>query len=129
MPESPPSPRPGDLLPLPSHVFLILLSLLEHERHGYALLKDVERRTDGETRLGTSTLYAALRRMLAQGLIAEVPAPADADSDDSRRRYYRATAFGTRVAAAEAQRVRRLGELIAGVPALAAGTRRRLARR
>jgi DNA-binding PadR family transcriptional regulator len=114
-----------DHLPLPSHVFLILLSLLESERHGYALLKDVERRTDGETRLGTSTLYAALKRLLAQGLIAEVPPPADAVSDDSRRRYYRATAFGTRVAEAEAQRVRRLGELIAGVPALASGPRRR----
>ena len=117
--------RPVDLLPLPSHVFQILLSLLGRERHGYALLKDIERRTAGETTLGTSTLYAALKRMLAQGVIVEVGAPADADSEDSRRRYYRATAFGRKVAEAEALRVRRLSEMIAGVPQLATATPRR----
>jgi len=125
MAESRDAPRPADLLPLPSHVFQILLSLFEHPLHGYALLKDIERRTGGETALGTSTLYAALRRMLGLGLIAETGPPPGTASHDARRRYYRATPLGRRAARAEAQRIRRLSDMIAEVPLLATGPGRR----
>lgn len=115
---------PGELLPLPVHLLHILLSLLEGERHGYAVLKEIEERTAGETRLGASTLYAALKRMVDAGLAVETAPPEDADSSDSRRRYYRATAFGAEVARAEAQRIRRLSRLLDRVPALSSGAGR-----
>ncbi len=105
-------PNAGDLLPLPPHVFQILLSLLDRERHGYALLQDIDRRTDGEMRLGTSTLYAAIKRMVAAGLIEETEPPSDEESTDERRRYYRATPFGRAVAREEALRIGRLHRMI-----------------
>ena len=106
-------PKPRDLLPLQTHVFHILLSLLERERHGYSIIQDIDQRTGGEVILGTSTLYAAIKRMVGTGLLQEVPKPPDTDSDDSRRRYYRATELGLRVASEEARRIRRLGEIVA----------------
>jgi DNA-binding PadR family transcriptional regulator len=97
------------LLPLPPATFHILLALLDQDRHGYAILQDIETRTGGELRLSAGTLYRSIARMVGQGLIAEVsrrPPPRD---DDERRRYYRVTPFGRSVARAE---VARLGELI-----------------
>jgi len=93
------------LLPLPPVTFHILLALTEGERHGYAIMADVANRTSGKVRLGAGTLYRSVDRMLNQGLIEEVqerPAP---ELDDERRRYYRITPYGTRVASAEAQRL------------------------
>ena len=116
---------PRSLLPLPAHVFQILLSLLDHDLHGYALIQDIARRTGGEMALGTSTLYAAIKRMVKAGLLAETDRPADADSDDERRRYYRATAFGQAVAREEARRIRRLHDMIADARALDAPSRPR----
>ena len=104
---------PKDLLPLQTHVFHILLSLMERERHGYSIIQDIAEKTGGDVMLGTSTLYAAIKRMVGAGLLLEVPKPADADSDDPRRRYYKATELGLAVAREEALRIRRLGEIVA----------------
>ena len=97
-----------NLLPLPPATFHILLALLDEERHGYAIIQDVEARTEGELRLSAGTLYRSIARMVEQGLIAEVTKRRTAE-DDERRRYYRLTPFGTAVARAE---MRRLSQLV-----------------
>ena len=99
---------PAELLPLPPATFHLLLSLIDGERHGYAIIQDVEARTSGELRLSAGTLYRSIARMVEQGLIAEVAKRRTA-ADDERRRYYRITPFGTAVARAE---MRRLSELV-----------------
>ena len=107
----PPSDEIAGLLPLPPAAFHILLAVAQHDRHGYAIIQDVEERTNGELRLSAGTLYRSIQRMLEQGLIVEVrerPAP---ELDDERRRYYRITAFGTAVARAEARRLTQLVKL------------------
>jgi DNA-binding PadR family transcriptional regulator len=86
-------------------VFQILLSLVDGDAHGYALIQDIRRRTDGEVSLTASTLYAAVKRMLAAGWIAEVKKPAN---EDPRRRYYRITPAGRDAARVEAARLERL---------------------
>jgi len=100
--------RPESLLPLPPATFHILLALADEERHGYAILQDVEARTGGELKLSAGTLYRSIARMVEQGLIAEVTRRRAPD-DDERRRYYRLTPFGTAVARAE---MRRLAQLV-----------------
>jgi DNA-binding PadR family transcriptional regulator len=90
-------------------VFHILLSLAGEDRHGYAIIQDVAARTGGEVTLGPATLYRSIHRMLEQDLIVQTrerPAP---ELDDERRRYYRLTPFGRRIAEAE---VRRLADLV-----------------
>jgi DNA-binding PadR family transcriptional regulator len=98
----------GDLLPLTPTVLHVLLSLADEERHGYGIMKEVEDRTGGEVRLGPGTLYGAIKRMLAHGLIEESEERPDPELDDQRRRYYRITDFGRRVAGAEAERLQKL---------------------
>jgi DNA-binding PadR family transcriptional regulator len=98
-----------DLLPLPPATFHILLAVLNGERHGYAIIQDVEERTDGELRMSAGTLYRSVARMVEQGLIAEVTPKRRTMTDDERRRYYRITPFGTAVARAE---MRRLSQLV-----------------
>src|ERR1041385_4926636 len=98
------SSNPDDLLPLPPATLHILLALAEGERHGYAIIGDIERRTDGELRISAGTLYRSIARMVEQGLIAEVQ-KRPARADDERRRYYRITAFGESVARAEMRRL------------------------
>lgn len=92
-------------------VFQILLALADGERHGYAIMKDVEASTGGRVRLGPGTLYRSIKRMLADGLIEECDERPDPDLDDERRRYYRLTALGRRVARAEAERLAGLVQL------------------
>ena len=99
-----------DFLPLPPATFHILLALVEGERHGYAIIQDVEARTDGELRLSAGTLYRSVARMVEQGLIAEVVKRATRQ-DDERRRYYRITPLGTSVARAEMRRLTQLVRL------------------
>src|SRR5215207_5969849 len=99
---------PGDLLPLTPAVLHILLALADEERHGYGIMKEVEGRTGGEVRLGPGTLYGSIKRMLADGLIEESDGRPDPGLDDQRRRYYRITDFGRRVAGAEAERLQNL---------------------
>ena len=97
--------RPEDLLPLTPAVLHILLALADGERHGYGIMREVEARTGGETRLGPGTLYGSIKRMLADGLVEESDERPDPAMDDQRRRYYRITDFGRKVAGAEAERL------------------------
>ena len=93
---------PARFLPLSPHQFHILLALTGGERHGYALIQEIERRTHGELRLGTGTLYSAIGRLVELGLIA------DTGRDDERRRYYRLTGVGRAVLKAETARLEAL---------------------
>ena len=93
------------MLPLTPAVMQILLALADEERHGYGIMQEVEARTGGETRLGPGTLYGSIKRMLADGLIEESDERPDPGMDDQRRRYYRITGFGQKVAGAEAERL------------------------
>jgi DNA-binding PadR family transcriptional regulator len=97
-------PAAQEFLPLRPVEFHVLLALGDGERHGYGILQEALRRSGGAMLLEPGTLYRALRRMLQAGLVAETKAPANA-SDDERRRYYRLTDLGRRVAAAEAERM------------------------
>lgn len=92
-------------LPLTEPVFQILLSLADQALHGYAIIQDIRLRTDGEVDLTASTLYAALKRLLDEALIREVPARSP--DDDARRRYYEVTPLGLEVARLEAARLLR----------------------
>lgn len=96
------------MLPLTPAVFHILLTLADGEHHGYSVMREVEKRTGSRIRLGPGTLYTAIKRMLADGLIEECEERPDPALDDERRRYYRLTSFGRRVAVAEAERLETL---------------------
>ena len=99
-------PRPPQaLLPLTPAAFHILLALADGERHGYAIMLEVAQRTEGRVRLGPGTLYRSIKNMLAAGMIEESGERPDPELDDERRRYYRLTEYGHRVAAAEAARL------------------------
>src|SRR3954463_10797410 len=101
MPDTPP--------PLSAQVFQILLSLVDDDLHGYAILQDVRDRTGGEIDLTASTLYAAIKRLLDNGWIEETRTrPRD---DAARRRYYHLTDVGRAAARAEAQRLERLAAM------------------
>lgn len=95
---------PAEHLPLTPVAFDILLSLLEDEAHGYAIMRSVEERSGGSTSLHAGTLYRALSRLVDDGLIAELE-EAPEEGADGRRRYYRITPAGREVAAAEARRL------------------------
>jgi DNA-binding PadR family transcriptional regulator len=90
------------LLPLSPSAFYILLALAAEERHGYSISKEVEEATNGSVRLGPGTLYRTIKQMVLDGWIVEVDR---VDSEDPRRRYYRLTPWGRRIARAEAQRL------------------------
>lgn len=106
MPEARPTVAPA-AAPLTTPVFQILLSLIDDELHGYALIQDIRERTGGEVALTASTLYAALKRLLDAGLIEELDQRPHA-GDDQRRRYYRITTLGRAAARDEARRLERL---------------------
>ena len=99
MPKPKKEPDPQSFLPLTPVVFDILLSLVEEERHGYAMMQEVG------GRLLPGTLYRALSRLLESGLVEASDQRPDPELDDERRRYYRLTDLGRRVIAAEAQRL------------------------
>jgi len=103
------------LLPLPLATFHILLALCDDDRHGYAILQEVARRTGGELRLSAGTLYRSIQRMLEQGLLEERRERPSPEQDDERRRYYRITPFGSAVARAEAERLNALVRLARAV--------------
>ena len=92
-------------LPLTAPLFHVLVSLADEDRHGYAIIKDVEDRTSGDVRLSTGTLYGIIKRLLADGWIAE--ARTRRSDDDERRRYYRLTPAGRDAALAETARLER----------------------
>jgi DNA-binding PadR family transcriptional regulator len=99
---------PESFLPLSPSRFQVLLALAEGDKHGYAVLKDVERLSDGKLRLSASTLYSVLDRLEEDGLIEESEERPDPALDDERRRYYRLTGLGAGVARAEAKRLERM---------------------
>ena len=105
------TPDPEKLLPLTPAVFHILLALADGERHGYAIMREVAESTAGQLQMGPGTLYGTLKRLLAAKLVEESDERPDAALDDGRRRYYRLTALGRRVAAAEAERLNQLVRL------------------
>ncbi len=95
-------------LPLKPVDLLVLMTLSRGERHGYGIVTDIAEQTEGRIRLVPGNLYSVLQRLEGVGLLTESsrrPAP---DLDDRRRRYYAITPFGSRVLAAEAERLRRL---------------------
>ena len=96
--------------PLTPAMFHVLLALADGEKHGYAILKEVARRTEGKVRLSAGTLYGIIKRLNAEDWIVESSKRPVAGLDDERRRYYQLTEQGRRVAINEA---RRLEELVA----------------
>lgn len=95
-------------LPLTPAMFHVLLAIAEDEMHGYAILKEVERRTGGKVRLSAGTLYGIIKRLNGEGWIVESSKRPAAGLDDERRRYYRLTEVGRQVAVAEARRLEEL---------------------
>ncbi len=93
------------MLPLTPAVFHIMLALADGECHGYGIMLEVEKLSQGSMRLGPGTLYRSIQRMLIDGLIEERKDDGESAEDDERRRYYRLTKFGLNVAKAEAQRL------------------------
>ena len=91
--------------PLTPAVYHILLALTDGEKHGYAIMNDVEVQTRGQLKMGPGTLYGCIKRMLTSGLIEEAEERPDPNLDDERRRYYRLTALGTRIVSAESERL------------------------
>jgi DNA-binding PadR family transcriptional regulator len=96
--------KPESFLPVTPVVFEIMLALAGGERHGYDIMQEVERRTEGRIFLHAGTLYRALSRLLDQQLIEELD-QRPPDNDDERRRYYRLTPLGQAVARAEVHRL------------------------
>lgn len=100
-----PTDHPEKMLPLSPAVFHILLALADGERHGYSIMQEIAKHTDGKLRIGPTTLYRSIKHMLEDGLITEVAERPDTELDDERRRYYRLTTFGQQVASAEVHRL------------------------
>lgn len=100
--------HPQELVPLPASQHHILLALADGEKHGYAIMREVARMTDGDVTMGPGTLYGTIKRLLAAGLIVETDDRPDPELDDERRRYYRVTGLGAGVLDAETERLRRL---------------------
>jgi len=107
-----PRKPPEAFLPLKSHWFHILVSLVGGEQHGYGIMRDVLERSGGKVRLWPATLYGSLKRLIQAGLIVESgerPAP---EFDDARRRYYKLTPLGQRVLDLESERLRDLVRIL-----------------
>ena len=102
----------ANLLPVPTPTLYILVALRGGERHGYGVMQQIDALSDGTVRIGPGTIYGAIKRLLADGIVTEVEG---AVGDDPRRRYYRLTALGERLCDAELARlstlVRRAGKL------------------
>ena len=93
------------LVPLSPIALQVLLAIADGDKHGYAILKEIDRRTDGEVSFGASSLYAVLKRLLAEGLVEETSERPDPALDDERRRYFRLTVSGRRAVVAELKRL------------------------
>ena len=90
-------------LPLSPAVFHILLALADEDHHGYAIMRDIEDRTDGVVKVGPGMLYGSIKWLVADGFIEE--AAAKGKAEDERRKYYRLTADGRGLLKAEASRL------------------------
>ena len=101
----------SEFIPLSPRDYLILLALSQGERHGYALIKDVSTRTNGDVKLDPANLYRSLKRLIGNGLLDETERRAAPDERDERRRYYTITALGKNVLRAEALRLDQMAQL------------------
>lgn len=99
---------PADLLPLPVSQLHILLALATGDKHGYAIMREVELLTKGSVAMGPGTLYGTVKKMLKAALVEESAERPDPKLDDQRRRYYRMTGLGRRVLDAEVSRMEQL---------------------
>ncbi len=97
-------PRVESLLPLSPAVFHILLALADEDRHGYAIMQDIEDRTDGLVKVGPGMLYGSIKWLLSDGFIEQSPRRPRL-GEDERRRYYRLTIAGRDLLKAEAARL------------------------
>lgn len=102
------SRMPPTLLPLPVSQMHILLALVTGDKHGYAIMKEIEAYTQGTVTMGPGTLYRAVKQMLRAGLIEESFERPDPELDDERRRYYRLTDLGGRTLDAEVVRMEQI---------------------
>src|SRR5579859_796839 len=93
-------------LPLSPPTLHILLALASEDRHGYGIMLEVARQSEGQYKLGPGTLYDNLQKMMNLAMVEEAPSPAD--NDDPRRRYYRLTRLGRSILAAEVARLERM---------------------
>jgi DNA-binding PadR family transcriptional regulator len=91
--------------PLPSAAFHILLALAGEDLHGYGIMRQVAEQTDGRMRLGPGTLYSSIQTLLEEKFIEEVDLREDAKLGHERRRYYRLTSAGRKLARSEAERL------------------------
>jgi len=91
--------------PLPSAAFQILLSLAEEDLHGYGIMRQVAEETDGRVRLGPGTLYSSIQSLLEEKFIEELDPREDMKLGEERRRYYRLTSAGRKLARSEADRL------------------------
>lgn len=107
-----PAPDPTSFLPLTNLAFHTLVALAEEDRHGYAIIKDIEDRTEGQLAVRSGALYTVIQRLLEAGLVDHAPL-ADHGAADARRKYYRITPLGREVAAAEGLRLSRMVEAAA----------------
>lgn len=98
----------SEFLPLAPAALHILLSLAGEDRHGYGIMQEIARQSEGCFKLGPGTLYDNLQKLMNRGLVAEAPKRASSADDDPRRRYYRLTSFGRGVLAAETERLARV---------------------
>jgi DNA-binding PadR family transcriptional regulator len=94
------------LLPLSPATLYILLALVGQQRHGYGIVREVERQSEGRYKLGPGTLYDNLEKLLDRGLVEAAPRPRGEDA--RRKSYYRLSGFGRRVLAAEMSRLEKL---------------------
>ena len=96
-------PSADDFLPLAPAFLHILLALAGEELHGYGIIQEISRQSEGRYQLGPGTLYDNLQKMMTHGMVEEAPSPAG--NDDPRRRYYRLTRFGSAVLNADVKRL------------------------
>lgn len=102
------SSNPHYFLPLTPFAFQVLLALADEDKHGYAIIKEVEERSGGVLKLRTGTLYTLIQRLVNEALVESSMPSAVGRGEDSRRRYYRLTALGDEVLRAEARRLEAL---------------------
>ena len=94
---------PVDFLPLAPAALHIVLSLAGEDRHGYGIMQEIARQSEGNYKLGPGTLYDNLQKLMANGIVDDAPAPSS--NDDPRRKYYRLTTLGRGVLTAEVARL------------------------
>ena len=115
------SQEPRSFLPLTPVVFHILMALSTEDRHGYAIIKEVEASTEGRVLIQTGTLYQAIKRLLDAGLIRSAESKMDPKLDDERRRYYALSGIGKKVLSEEAMRLERMVSLAHAKQVLGSG--------